>query len=250
MDITEIRKANLLNAINTYADGSQKDFAEKVGTSPAYLSQILNRTLGRSGKPATVGSALARKIENALGLDRGWMDLTHKHEEQKRLVEHKLIDLLDLKNSLEGRRTFNVDLTKNLFSETHLIPVISWALAKEWIDQDNSLQGYYVYEWLPASYRCGENGYILIVSGHSMAPKFEPGDRIYVKPNIQQGELKTDDFVIVACAGDTEASFKKLIVEGNECYLQPLNPNWPEPITKLTKDCKIIGKVVGMYREI
>ncbi len=250
MDISEIRMANLLHAINAYADGSQKDFAEKVGTSPAYLSQIINKTLGRSGKPATVGNALARKIEIALGLEHGWMDLIQGHKEQKELVNLQLMDLHVLKNSIEGRRTFNIDLTKNPFSETHLIPVISWNLAKEWIDQNTSLKDEYIYEWLPANQKCSENGYILIVSGHSMAPKFEPGDRIYVKPSIRSGELKTDDFVIVACAGNTEASFKKLIIEGNNCYLQSLNPNWPEPITKLTDDCKIIGKVVGMYREI
>ncbi|WP_104470379.1 LexA family transcriptional regulator [Acinetobacter indicus] len=250
MDISEIRMANLLHAINTYANGSQKDFAEKVGTSPAYLSQIINKTLGKSGKPATVGNALARKIETAFELERGWMDLVHRHDEQKKAVNAQLNDLFLMKNVLEGRRSKNIDLTKNPFSETLLIPLISWHLAKEWIDQDTSLQGHHVYEWHPANQKCGENGYVLSVQGHSMAPKFEPGDRIYVKPNIQTDELKTDDFVIVSCAGDDEPSFKKLIIEGKDCYLQPINPNWPDQIAKLTDDCKIIGKVVGMYRKI
>ncbi len=34
-----------------------------VGTAPAYLSQIINGTIGQNGKPASLGNPLARKIE-------------------------------------------------------------------------------------------------------------------------------------------------------------------------------------------
>lgn len=250
MDISEIRMANLLHAINAYADGSQKDFAEKVGTSPAYLSQIINKTLGRSGKPATVGNALARKIEVAFGLEHGWMDIIHRHDELKKAVNTHLNDLFITKNILEGRRTKNIDLTKNPFSETLLVPTISWGLAKEWVNQNTSLKDEYIYEWLPANRKCGENGYVLYVQGPSMAPKFEPGDRIYVNPDFKNEDLKTNDLVIVVCANDLDASFKKLIIEGKDRYLQVINPNWPDQITKLTDNCKVVGKVVALYREI
>ena len=63
MDISDIRKANLLKLIEVKSSGSQKDFANAVPTAPAYISQIINGTIGRNGKPATVGTALARKIE-------------------------------------------------------------------------------------------------------------------------------------------------------------------------------------------
>lgn len=250
MDISEIRMANLLHAINAYANGSQKDFAEKVGTSPAYLSQIINKTLGRSGKPASVGNALARKIEVAFDLEHGWMDYFHGHDELKKAVNLQLRDLIDTKNILEGRRSRSMDLTKNPFSQTILVPTISWELAREWVNQDTSLKDEYIYEWLPANEKCGENGYVLYILGPSMAPKFEPGDRIYVNPDFKSEDLKSNDLVIVACTGDSDASFKKLIIEGKDHYLQVINPNWPNQITKLTDNCKVVGKVVALYREM
>ncbi|MFH4201600.1 S24 family peptidase, partial [Acinetobacter baumannii] len=77
-----------------------------------------------------------------------------------------------------------------------------------------------------------------------------PGDRIYVNPDYPVFDLKTNDLVIVSCAGDTQATFKRLIIEdGEEKYLEPLNTKWPEQIIKLTEECKLVGKVVGMHRE-
>jgi SOS-response transcriptional repressor LexA len=67
---------------------------------------------------------------------------------------------------------------------------------------------------------------------------------------VQTFDLQTGDLVIIACYGETEATFKKLIIEGDNKYLQPLNPNWPEQIIKLSEDCRLVGKVVGLYRKI
>lgn len=83
-----------------------------------------------------------------------------------------------------------------------------------------------------------------------MKPDFKPGIESMWTLDIQAFDLQTDDLVIVACNGDTEATFKKLIIEGGERYLQPLNPNWPEQIIKLSEGCRLIGKVVGLYRKI
>ena len=52
MDISEIRKENLLELIELKANGSQKDFALALPTAPAYISQIINGTIGRNRKPA------------------------------------------------------------------------------------------------------------------------------------------------------------------------------------------------------
>ena len=84
----------------------------------------------------------------------------------------------------------------------------------------------------------------------SSHPKFEPEDRIYVNPDFQVVDLKTGDLVIVSCAGDSEATFKQLIIEGATKYLKPLNPKWDEQIIKLTEGCRLVGKVVGLYRKI
>ncbi|MGR2663657.1 hypothetical protein ACUXVY_18895 [Chromobacterium haemolyticum] len=51
--------------------------AQVSDTSPAYLSQILNRVPSRTGKPRDVGTDLARKLEQGCGKPAGWMDHPH-----------------------------------------------------------------------------------------------------------------------------------------------------------------------------
>lgn len=144
----------------------------------------------------------------------------------------------------------NIDLSKKIALEGRSVPVISWIQAGSWTGVDSVPNDTHFTEWLPPNADCGKNGYGLIVVGNSMKPDFKPDDRIYINPDIQAFDLKTDDLVIIACSGESEATFKKLIIEGGEKYLQPLNPNWPEQIIKLTEDCKLVGKVVGLYRKI
>ena len=144
----------------------------------------------------------------------------------------------------------NIDLTQKINIEGRPIPVISWVAAGSFEPIETVLKDAEVEEHLPPIKECGKNGYGLVVVGNSMKPDFKPGDRIYVNPDIQTFDLQTDDLVIIACSGESEATFKKLIIEGGDKYLQPLNPNWPEQIIKLTEDCRLVGKVVGLYRKI
>lgn len=144
----------------------------------------------------------------------------------------------------------NVDLSQKISIEGRPVPVISWVQAGDWTGMDSVPIDTQFEEWLPPNPDSGKNGYGLIVVGSSMKPDFKPSDRIYVNPDIQTCDLQTDDLVIVSCSGESEATFKKLIVEGDNKYLQPLNPNWPDQIIKLTEDCRLVGKVVGLYRKI
>lgn len=131
-----------------------------------------------------------------------------------------------------------------------LIPVISWVQAGSWTTVEAVPAGTQFEEWLPPNPKCGKHGYGLEVSGESMLPDFRPGDKIYVNPDFQVSDLKTGDLVIVSCEGDKAATFKKLIVETDNMYLQPLNPEWSEKAIALEDGCKLVGKVVGLYRDV
>ena len=144
----------------------------------------------------------------------------------------------------------NVDLTKPISFEGRPVPVISWVAAGSFSSIETVLRDAEVDEFLPPIKECGKHGYGLVVTGYSMSPKFEPEDRIYVNPDFQVIDLKTGDLVIVACLGDTEATFKQLVIEGSTMYLQPLNPKWDEKVIKLSEGCRLVGKVVGLYRKI
>lgn len=131
-----------------------------------------------------------------------------------------------------------------------LIPVISWIQAGTWSSAESVPLDMQFNEWLPPNPKCGKNGYGLKVVGESMLPDFRPTDKIYVNPDFQVSDLKTGDLVIVACEGESKATFKKLIIEPNGKYLEPLNPKWHGKIIELDEGCKLVGKVVGLYRDV
>lgn len=150
----------------------------------------------------------------------------------------------------KGSDSLDQNVTKPFPIAGRLVPVISWVQAGTWTSADSVPIGTEFKEWLPPNPKCGKNGYGLIVVGESMSPDFRPSDKIYVNPDFQISDLKTGDLVIVACDGETEATFKKLIVESNGMYLEPLNPKWHEKIIPLREGCKLVGKVVGLYRDV
>jgi SOS-response transcriptional repressor LexA len=203
-------------------DVSNAKLARMIGVSRPTIGNWIE------GKSAPTGENLTN-LANALKVDPNW--LMSGKESQVRLDN-------------------NVDISQKIPFDGRPIPVISWVAAGSFGPIATVLKDAEVDEYLPPIKECGKNGYGLVVTGISMSPKFEPEDRIYVNPDFQVSDLKTGDLVIVSCTGDNEATFKQLIIEGTTKYLKPLNPKWDEQIIKLTEDCRLVGKVVGLYRKI
>lgn len=203
-------------------DVSNAKLARMIGVSRPTIGNWIE------GKSAPTGENLTN-LANALKVDPNW--LMSGKESQVRLDN-------------------NVDISQKIPFDGRPIPVISWVAAGSFGPIATVLKDAEVDEYLPPIKECGKNGYGLVVTGISMSPKFEPEDRIYVNPDFQVSDLKTGDLVIVSCTGDNEATFKQLIIEGTTKYLKPLNPKWGEQIIKLTEDCRLVGKVVGLYRKI
>ena len=210
-----------------------KQKMEEKGVTPAALARAASVSPVAAGKwvhgESEPKAAKLKLIADFLGVTDDWL-LTGKGSPSK------------LDN--------NIDLSQKISLEGRPIPVISWVAAGSLSSIETVLKDTEIDEWLPPNKDCGKSGYGLKVTGMSMSPFFLPDDRIYVNPEVQTFDLQTGDLVIIACYGETEATFKKLIIEGDNKYLQPLNPNWPEQIIKLSEDCRLVGKVVGLYRKI
>jgi hypothetical protein len=74
--IGDIRRENL-EALITEA-GTLEKLAAAASTSPQYLSQIRNQTLDvKTGRPREMGTAMARRLEEAGRKTSGWMDAEH-----------------------------------------------------------------------------------------------------------------------------------------------------------------------------
>ena len=72
--VSEIRRENLLLLLERH--GSLANLNEKLDLprTDATLSQIKNQSTTSRGKPKMMGDTMARRIEGALSLPKGWMD--------------------------------------------------------------------------------------------------------------------------------------------------------------------------------
>lgn len=126
------------------------------------------------------------------------------------------------------------------------VPLISRVSAGNWSEASDPFEVGDAEDWLPCPAKHSPSTYALRVWGDSMtAPygrSYPEGVIIYVDP---EKDAVSGDRVIARVAGDTEVTFKQLIIEGNRRYLKALNPGWPV----ITDKFEIIGKVIGSYME-
>ena len=205
---------------------SQKDVAEGVGITQPTLSQLESGTIN--------SSSFLPAIARFLNVDVHWLQAGHG-------------DMHPAQQNQENDYGFNPPKDTEFFNVPDKgMPVISWVQAGDYTPVASSdLTN--VIEWLPYDPRAGKNGFALVVKGVSMEPEFKPDDRIYVNPTFQIDELNTGALVVMACDGDSEATFKELVVEGGRMYLRALNPDWHEKIMPIDHNCRLVGKVVGKY---
>jgi len=127
-----------------------------------------------------------------------------------------------------------------------LVPLISWVQAGSWTAVVDNLQPGQAYDWLACPVAHGPHTFVLRVRGESMLnphgrPSFADGDLIYVDP---EREAVHGSLVVVRIDGNMEATFKKLVIEGEQKYLRPLNPAWPEQIIRINGNATICGIVI------
>lgn len=88
MEVEEVRRANLLALVRDH--GGQRQLADAAKSSPAQISQWINRSPdAKTGKPRVMGSRAARAMELALSKPKGWMDQPHDSTD----VESRAIDV-------------------------------------------------------------------------------------------------------------------------------------------------------------
>ncbi len=216
MDAKQIRKANLATLI--FREGKAAAVAEKVGTAAAYLSQILS-----AKTKAQVGDDLARRIETAYGLPRGWMDVIH--EEGTESVERKI----EQENVIPGP-----DIRGK-------VPLISWVQAGDFAEVVDLLHPGEAFEWIETTVQQRAHTFALRVQNDSMEPDFPAGTILIVEPEL---DAHAGDYVI-AKNGDEEATFKQLVRDGGDWYLKPLNPRYP---LKPFAGCHVVGVVRAAER--
>lgn len=209
------RKTLLQRLVDTRFDGSQAEFARAIKRSPAQVNQWLSghRKLGDAG---------ARHIELTLGLAPGYFD------------------------DKCGRPPIAQPNTEPGPDIQGRVPLISWVQAGAWSEIIDNLAPGDAEEWISCPVSHSPATFVLRVRGESMLnpygrPSFHDGDLIFVDPErpAVHGSL-----VVVRLDDDKEATFKRLVVEGDRRYLKALNPAWPEPMMQINGHATICGVVI------
>lgn len=125
------------------------------------------------------------------------------------------------------------------------VPLISWVQAGEWCGIVDNFAPGDADEWLPVPRAHGPNAYALRVRGISMEPRYKDGSIIFVDPSKQADHGSN---VVVRMDDEAEATFKQLVIEGDNKFLRALNPDWPGPkLIEIKSNATICGVVIGQF---
>ena len=127
------------------------------------------------------------------------------------------------------------------------VPVVSWVQAGDWCDAVDPHPVGAGDEWLECPMKHSKATFALVVRGSSMHNptgdrSFAEGDIIFIDPERQ---AQHRSLVICRLDGSNEATFKRLLVEGDTQMLEALNPSWPDRIVKINGNATICGVVIG-----
>lgn len=86
--------------------------------------------------------------------------------------------------------------------------------------------------------------FVVPIYGDSMEPEYHSGDYVFVKLSV---ELSDGDIGVFEYYGD--AYIKELVINDSGAYLHSLNPKYDDILVDIDSDFRIIGEVVGRYRE-
>lgn len=172
-----------------------------IGKSASQTSDLLSGL-------ASFGEKVSRSIEEFANLPTNWLD------------------------NLEEET--NIGVGPVLRGTVPLISDIQAGMFKEFVD--NSYPGDGQHERIATGVPVKRHTFALRVVNDSMEPEFKEGMVLIVEPEL---DALPGDYVI-AKNGHEETTFKKLVKDGADWYLKPLNPSYP---TKPLGNCTIIGVV-------
>lgn len=148
--------------------------------------------------------------------------------------------------SKEIRAMFNAVAPQKSASmrDTYEYPLFTKVQAGTFTENGNSYTAKDAIDWVPTAKKASKKAFWLEVEGHSMTapqggkPSFPEGMLILIDP---EEVVSIGDFCIARLHG-CEFTFKRLIRESGQIFLEPLNPRFD--LIPINENCEIIGKVI------
>ena len=140
----------------------------------------------------------------------------------------------------DNKATYNVIPGPDIAAK---VPLISWVQAGDWTEIVDNFQPGDAEEWRETTAKVGPNAFALRVQGDSMVnpigfPSIPEGAVVIVDP---AGDANNGKIVVARLEDTAEATLKKLVIDGPNRYLKPLNPDY-RPI-HTNDNCTIVGVV-------
>lgn len=226
----ELRRENLLLAIARM--GNAAKLAEAAGTSPAYISQIKNRTPdSKTGVPKMMGDDMARRIETALGEGPGWLDQDHSVDAAPQFegaIPVRMVDQDDPEFIQIPMVRLRLQAGMTGFqTEPERRDGGTMGMRRSWIERN---------DFNPARLIA------IQVKGESMEPSLYEGDVVV----INTADTKMVDGQVYAINYEGEAVVKRLSRDAGEWWLTSDNLDQRKYHRKICRggECIVVGRVV------
>lgn len=209
------------------------------------LSERVREAVKGSGKPQ---AALAREMGVSQSAIAQWMSGNVKSLRAESASALEAATGYSARWIVTGKGPQHIANVESLYFGTAApVPLISWVQAGEWSAIVDNFQPGDAEEWLQCPIKHSVGTFALRVRGVSMynpggEPSFKDGDTIFVDP---QRDAHHRSLVVVRLDDEEETTFKQLLVEGNDRFLQALNPNWPEKIIAFKGKASLCGVVIA-----
>ena len=216
MQPQKLRIFKLRKWIDEKFNGNQSEFAKSIGEPQAVISRFFMDWDNKNSRK--IGEKKARAIELAAGMPNKYLDT----------------EILDHPNTLSYT-------AKTL----RKIPIISKVQAGHWMENSNPYEiGDFEGE-IETSANVSESSYALKVTGDSMHPTI-PEDSIIVVDPLRHPE--NGQIIVVRQNGDSEATVKRLVIDGGKKYLKPDNDRYP--IMEMLEDAHFCGVAVEFHKSL
>lgn len=250
-----------LNYIFKETKMKQREFAESIGISQNYLSQLL------SGKRSAISESLALLIQERYGYSAQWI-MTGEGEKFKRMertflkevAKKKIMDLTEDEAKAVLAFLSSIDEVKKIFgSDKTITNEYNDDQYNEKVAEESTEFSFPVPllgrvaggmpilaiqengKYVNTSVKCD---CALEIVGDSMEPDYKNGEIILIhrQPELLNGELGI--IMIMEGAEIAEVTFKRFYQDNDRIILKSINPKYPDQILKKV-DVMIYGKVVG-----
>lgn len=125
---------------------------------------------------------------------------------------------------------------KNIIQDWTRLPLLALNQVINWLEHPSSI---ILKKFVRTDIPVSKNSYAIQLSDSTMQPRFFEGTLLIIDPEYSP---ENQDFVVAQLHNQKTVTFKQLLVDGENHYLKPLNPDFP--IIRMIHNDRVLGTMV------